>query len=443
LSLDGKKDINPVQPAQGDSTAQSSAGADQGQFNYYYLSELLKVRVRFEGESKAFGRLCDIGARKTAMSYPLTACLEVKSRSRGTVFIPWSDVLEFWPYEIVVRKEPGAAPPVDFWLRRDVLDDQVVDLSGAKAIRVNDVHLLHAEGQLIIAHVEVGLLGILRRLGLDKPVSSMLRWLLDYTIKDRFVTWRHVEVISAGGATGEVRISVEPGRLADIHPAELADIMEQLGTKERQTLFNRLPVETAAETLEETDSDIQRALISQERPDKAADVLQEMPAKEAAAILRSLHHSDAQRIIDHMEIEAAEDVKTILVHKEMSAGSVMATFCIEARPDQPAGVILEHVRKIADKVEVFNYIYVLDEERHLLGVSSLRELLHALPDESLESLMTTHVVKVNPETRLKDVAKLFAKYGFRSIPVVDEQDVFMGAVRLISVLAEMSPLFGD
>ena len=443
----------PGEPARSNSAPQAEPKQNPGQKNastgqrtqvtYYFLSELLKCPVRFDGDAKPFGRLRDIGVRKLAMPYPQTVCLQVEPKAGGTQMIPWSAVLDISPRQVVVRREFGELPTPDYWLRRDVLDDQVVSISGAKLIRVNDIHMLLAEGQLVAAHVEVGFLGILRRLGCDRPVRRLLRWLLDYNLKDKFVTWRDLEVIGVGGAGGELHISAAPSQFDEMHPAELADILERLGAQERKTLLQTLPVETAAEALEETDPEIQRALIAQQRPDKAADILEEMAPHGAASVLRDLHASDAQTIISRMEGEAAADVRTLLAHEEETAGGMTASFCIVRGPHQRADEVLESIRAIAEQVEVFSYVYVLDESKHLLGIVSLRELLSASPDATLQTLMTTRLVKVSPDTGLKGLTKLFAKYGFRAIPVVDDQNVFLGAVRLFTVLSQLSPLFKE
>jgi Mg/Co/Ni transporter MgtE len=272
-------------------------------------------------------------------------------------------------------------------------------------------------------------------------VAGLLRWLFDYTLKDALISWRYVELAGFEGFGGRLRIPTTPSRLAEMHPAELADIMEQLGTKERQRLINSLPVETAAEALEEVDPELQRAVIAQQDPGKAADILEEMSSTDAADVLRDLHASEAQVIISWMEREAQEDIRAILTHEEKSAGGVMSTACIETRPDQLAGEVLEHVRSVAGEAEVFNQIYVLDEGRHLLGVLSLRELLLAKTDAPLRTLMTTDVVSLDPDASLQAVAAIFVKYGFRAVPVVDKNNVFLGAIRLISVLSKLSRFF--
>ena len=429
------------------SSVQAAAPGPSRPFKSYFLSELLKAKVRLEGERRPAGRVSDIGARHTGMPCPLTACLEVKAARRtaggGNMFVLWPDVVELSARQVVARKTAEAAPQVDFWLRRDVLDDQVVDVSGARAVRVNDIHLVHAEGQLLVGHAAVGTRAMLRRLGVEKPVRSLLRWLLDYTLKDSFVSWRNVELIFSGSSAEHVRVSAAPTHLDEIHPADLADILEQLGVEESRALLKRLSVETAADTLGEVDDEMQRALISREQPDRAADILEEMPAQEAAAVLRDLHLSDAQRIMSHMESEVAQDIKTVLAHRDRTAGAMMATFCIEARPQQHADEVLAHIRSVAERADVLNYTYVLDEQRRLVGVLGFRELLSAPPEATLESLMSTNLITVTPQSAMKDVARLFVRYGLRAIPVVDEQGVFLGAVRLLSALEELSPLFKE
>ncbi|HPD13376.1 MAG TPA: CBS domain-containing protein [Planctomycetota bacterium] len=409
---------------------------------YYYLSNLLGARVFVEGEGPALGRLRDIGFAGGA-AYPPAVSLEVAVRKNGVRVLPWSAVVEFSAKGIRTRRTDEPAPPADFWVRRDVLDDQVVDLSGAKVRRVNDVQFLYAEGQLVPAHVEIGVYGLLRRLGVARAVAGLLRWLFDYTLKERFITWRHVQVVSPGGSPGGVRVTALASRLADLHPAELADILEELGAKERQALLRTLDPETAAGALEEVTPDVQRTMLAQEEPGKAADILEEMPAQEAADLLRELPDPEAQRIISRMDFEAAEDVRELLAHEDESAGSMMSTSCIEAAPDDIVADVLEAIRRRAEEIGVFNIIYVLDEGRRLVGVVSLRELFAASPDARIGRLMTTHLIKVGPEARLRDLARLFAKYGLRAVPVVDERGGFLGAVRLKDVLNELAPLIRE
>jgi CBS domain-containing protein len=411
---------------------------------FYYLSQFLDIRARYDGESAPFGRLRDIGVQgQPGMPYPTASCVDVNAPKGGNVFFPWTRVVALSPDEIVIRKGNGTPGTADYWLRRDVLDDQVVDISGAKVVRVNDVHLLYAEGQLVAAHVDVGTLGILRRLGVERQVRAAMRWLFDYQFKERFVSWRHLQVIGPGGSPGGVKVAVQGNRLADMHPADLADIMEELGSMERSAVFRALDVETAAETLEEVAPDVQRVLLAQEEPGKAADILEEMTTTDAAGALRDMPESEAQRIISRMENGSAQDVRTLLAHEEESAGGMMTAACVDARANQTAAAVIEHVRASAAELEHINTIYVVDEARKLVGAVSLRQLFAAAPDATLEGLMTSNVVKVSPETSVRDVARLFVKYGFRAIPVVDEQGVFLGAVRQRSILAELAPLLRE
>jgi magnesium transporter len=156
-----------------------------------------------------------------------------------------------------------------------------------------------------------------------------------------------------------------------------------------------------------------------------------------------MHETEAEDIMSRMESGAAEDVQTLLAHEGETAGGAMETSCLEASPGQRAGEVLEGVRAVAKEAGVFNYVYVLDGRRHLLGVLNLRELFSAPPDAPIESLMAAHIVKVRPDTRLRDVGRAFAKYGFRAIPVVTEDNVFIGAVRLTHVLDKIWPMFRE
>lgn len=422
-----------VQPAQSNGPTSAPPA-----YTFFYLSRLMDLPVRYEGEARPFGRLYDLGAQ-TGPAYPEAAAVQVRPARGETQVLPWSAVKALTAREMVVARTAAPAPAVDFWVRRDVLDDQVIDVSGARVLRVNDVHLLYSEGRLVMGHVEVGVRGILRRLGVERPVVALVQWLLDYPLKERFVTWRHVEVLSPGASPGGLRVSAAPSRLADMQPAELADILEELGAKERRGIFNALPLEQAAETLGETEPEFQRTLLDQAEPGKAADILEEMGSTDAADALREMSASDAEKIINRMETGAAEDVKTILSHEEKSAGGIMSTACFESRPDDTAAAVLERVRTQADEVEVFNHIYVLDEARHLIGVLTLRELMRAPAEARLDSLMTRDVVSVTAAASLRDVADAFAKYHFRNLPVVDEQNVFLGAVRLRNVLGDLAP----
>ncbi len=423
------------------SKAPASAAAAPA-VEYFYLPQLLGTPVRREDEKRPFGRLYDLGGSRLT-SYPQAVAVEVKCHGGKRLKLPWASVKKLSPCEIVVGCTDETAPAPDFWGRRDVLDDQVVDVSGARVLRVNDVHLIYSNGTLVFAHVEVGTLGILRRLHFDRSVNFLMNWFLDHTVKEKFVTWKHLEVLSPGGVPGGVRISGAPERFSDIHPAELADIMEELGVRDRKAFFDALAPEDAAETLEEVTPELQRTLMSQVEPDKAADILEEMPTTEAAEVLRDLYTPDAQNIISKLDAETAADVKMHLEHGEETAGGIMATSWLEAAPGETAGAVMARIRKQADDAEVFTYVFVVGPGRRLLGVVSLRELICAGDADPVETLMAADPVTVTPETDLKEVGRLFVKYAFRAIPVVDQDQKLVGAVRLKTIVAERAHLLKE
>jgi Mg/Co/Ni transporter MgtE len=203
-----------------------------------------------------------------------------------------------------------------------------------------------------------------------------------------------------------------------------------------------MSVETAADALEEVTPEYQRTLVSHGEPGRVADILEEMPPDEAAEVLRDLG-PDAQNIINRMEGEAASEVQTLLAHKEESAGGVMDPSCIEAQPGDSAASILERIPELTEEVEVYTLIFVVDGNRVLKGVLSLRELFRAAPEARLESLISHELITVTPETRLKDVAREFAKYKFQAVPVVNDGGVLQGVVRYDSVLSHLADFLND
>lgn len=406
------------------------------------LSDLLGRPVRVDGDSRVLGSLYDIGG-STSTSYPLCVSLDIKLRKgRQHEFLPWNCVKQITPREIIITKPAGPAPSADFWGRRDVLDDQVVDVSGAKVLRVNDVHLIYSDTKLIFGHVEVGLRGILRRLRFERPIAFLSQWLFDYTLKDSFVTWRHLQVLSPGGIPGGVKVDKLSERFADIHPAELADILEQLGVKDRQELFNSLSVETAADTLEEVNPEFQRTLVAHGEPGRVADILEEMPPDEAADVLRDLG-PDAEGFIKHMDGESAAEVQTLLSHKEETVGGVLDINFVSGKVEQPVATVLEGMRHLPEDVKVYNVIYVVDDNNILKGVISLREMLTMPPDKLLKEFMSPVLVHVTPETRLKDAAREFAKFGFPALPVLDAGGKLQGILRYDSVLSHLAHILKD
>jgi Mg/Co/Ni transporter MgtE len=279
----------------------------------------------------------------------------------------------------------------------------------------------------------------MRRVGLEKVMDVFLRWFFDYTLSDQWISWKFVQPLSTPDL---LRLSITQHRLSQLHPADLADIIEDLDIHKRTAVFRSLDVETAAETLEETDPKIQVRLIEDMKPEKSADIIEEMSLSEAADLLGDLPKEKADGILKEMEQEVAEDVKELLTHPEETAGGLMTSAFPKVLPEMRAGEALDYLRREAEEMDTIHYLYVADAEDRLLGVISLRELLVADPAAALKDLMDERVVSVGLDEEPDEIAEQFAKYGVTAIPVVDADDRIEGVILFKNLLEAVAPHLG-
>lgn len=415
---------------------------------FLFLSSLVGKPIVEEGTGRALGRLFDLTARPEDM-YPRVRELLVMpgGRRREPIRLPWERVVALDPRSVRVRSAlvdglpPSRANDGEMLLREEFLDRQIVDIAGAKIVRVNDLHLLSANHALWLVHMDIGTRGLLRRLGFERRACAAIRWLFDYDLPNRFISWKYVQPLPSSSPSnhGSMKLTIPQKRLVELHPADLADIIEELNTRERQAMMDALPLETAAEALEEAEPEVQKAVMEEIHEEKAADILQEMSPTEAADILGDLADEKAENILDAMEPQQAEDVRELLEHHEDTAGGLMTTSYLAVGPDESVGHILEQVRGRASELDVYSYIYVIAPDEHLLGAVSLREILGAREDALVREIATTNLVTVPPDLPPREIAKLFAKYGFRAIPVVGADGKLEGVIRFRNLLEAVAP----
>jgi Mg/Co/Ni transporter MgtE len=319
------------------------------------------------------------------------------------------------------------------------MDKQIVDTFGAKVVRVNDLHFLRVDSHLRLVHVDVGFRGLMRRVGWEKFVDQALRWLFSYDLPNQFISWKYVQLLSGSDL---LQLSVPQKKLSHLHPAELADIIEDLSGRERSAIFHALDTETAADALEEIDPKIQKALIETVTAEKASDIVEEMSLSDAVDLLADLPEERAEEILEGMEHEKAEDLRELLVHSDETAGGLMTTAFLSLNPGVTVETAIARLRAEAPNLDIIDYIYVVDEEEILQGVVSIRDLLTAQSHQLLSEIQTPRVVSVKPDEDQNEVVEAFAKYGFRALPVLDEQNHLKGVIGFRSVLDVLAPEAG-
>jgi magnesium transporter len=336
---------------------------------------------------------------------------------------------------------PTPLPDDDSYLllERDLLDQQIIDIHGHKVVRVNDVDLVWEncletgpDLSLRIAEVEVGMRGAVRRLLKGLPATSVNR------ISERFgasiIPWDFVDLIDRDPAR-RVRLKIEQDRLAQMHPSDIADILEDLAPAERHALFLSLDEEVAAEALEEVAPKMQQSLIESLDSEQIAGIVEEMDPGAAADLLSELSDERSEAILGEMDPEERQEVEDLLEFPGDSAAGRMTTEYV-ALP--VAALVSEAVKALRDfegDIENLTDIYLLDEDERLVAIIPLVQLLLAEPETPLVELPDSHIVSCDVATNGRKVAELFDKYNLRSLPVLDQEKRLAGVIHAEQVIA--------
>ena len=419
------------------SNMKESGKSNESVWNFY---DLLHFRV-LDQQGNPLGRLADLMADLSEHDPPITALI-VSGPGKKPLQVPWSRVEEVLPGRIKLRQgdreaaSATAGRPGETLLGKGLLDKQIVDTGGAKVVRVNDLQLRRRDGGLVLSKVDVGMRGLLRRLGLLRVVATLIRYLFDYNLPDNLIAWRLVQPVVSSDL---LQLKFSQARLSRLHPADLADIIEDLDRPERDRVFKALDIDLAAEVLEEADPEVQVQLIQHMPTEKASDVLEQMSPSEATDLLQDLEEPHAQTLLKEMEPGVAQDVRCLLVHDEETAGGMMTTSFFSQPPEATIGQALDALRKEAGDLDMIYYTYVEDQLGHLLGVLNLRELLTSAQEAPLETVMEKRVVSVALEEKKSDIADLFEKYGLRAFPVVDQEGRIHGVIRFKTLVDAVAP----
>jgi CBS domain-containing protein/sporulation protein YlmC with PRC-barrel domain len=410
---------------------------------FLFLSRILGKKI-VGAKGKVLGRVYDLTAEFVEPYPVVTGLVFSPTLKKRFVILPWKYVTDLDKEISVAINAVSELSALglqqgELLLREDLLDKQVVDTDGAKIRRVNDLQFLKTSRGLHLVHVDVGFRGLIRRVGLIKPFDAILQSLFDYKLPNQLISWKFVQPLHSPDL---LRLNITQNRLGQIHPADLADILEDLDIRQRGAVFKALDVETAAEALEETDPKIQVSLINDLNTAEASDIIEEMSLSEAADLLGDLPKAKAEGILKEMEKEIADDVKELLTHPEREAGGMMTTSYLSFRPSTTVREALEKFRREAEDIDLVYYVYVTDEEDLLLGVISLRDLILADPDKRLEEIMDDRVISVKLDDKDDTIAEHFAKYAVTAIPVVDENDRMQGTILFRNLLDVVAPHLG-
>lgn len=404
-----------------------------------FLSQLLGNPVT-DLDGAQVGVLGDLVATTLPeTAHPVVVAIVIRRKNHEMV-VPYSDITVLFAHGIPLNVKrddihiytPGER---DVFLAQDVLDKQIIDTDDVRVVRVNDIELVQINGSIVASNVDIGTLGILRRIGLAGIAQGTMK-MLHREMKPSYISWDDVELFSREQF---VRLRVPGGKLDDLHPADIANILSDMNRSQSSELLDTLNLEQLADTLEEVEEDFQVSLVENMSNEKVADVLEEMSPDEAADLLAELPKERSEILIGMMEDEEAEDVRKLLTYPEESAGGIMTTEYITVHPGLTAEQTIQYLRENATEVEPIFYVYVVDQDEKLLGVFSLSELIMASPDMLVEDFMHTRVATVELLEDQDDVAQMIARYNLLAIPVVDDHDIIQGIVTSDDALDKIIP----
>ncbi len=324
-----------------------------------------------------------------------------------------------------------------FLLERDLLDQQIIDVHGRKVVRVNDVDLLPESTaghiQLKVGSVDVGLRGAVRRLLKGVVPMTALRVVLQ-RIPPRLIPWEFVDLIETDPAR-RVKLKISHDRLARLHPADIADIVEELAPDEREAVFETLDEEVAAEALEEVHPRVQKAIVESLDSERAAEIVEEMDPDAAADLLADLPEERTSEILQEMAPEERDEVAELLEFKETTAAGRMNTEFLSLDPDATVNDAIEALRNFEGGVETVSTIYLVDKDGTLKGAVPLAKLVLSKSDEKLTSLTQEPLISCHAGAREKEVAELFDKYNLLTLPVVDDHGNLTGVITSDDVIS--------
>ncbi len=407
----------------------------------FYLSQVLNAPVE-NAQNERVGKIVDVLVPRTGPGHNQPSVLLIEGEEDQPWRVPL-DKLERQEHELHIladlrghAQQPEMPAEDEISLAHEVLDKQVIDIEHKKAIRVNDVGF---DDTWHIIGIDNSNLGLVRRIA--PP------WLLGKAKTSMLIPWMDVELISSHHLQ-EVQTLVTPqmsstertsGHLAELYPADIAEIVHQLSPRQGAQLIETLDNETAADTMEEIDTDLQRHILENIRAERAADILEAMGPDEAADLIALLPEERAEELLRLMQPEESEEVQELLEYEQDTAGGLMTTDYIVLNRTRTVVEAMDEIRTNIQENDVhITYVYCVEDETQdecsLLGVVSLWDLLVAPPEQALQALMETDVITVQPDTDSHTVAETMAKYNLLAVPVVNEAGILQGIVTVDDAL---------
>lgn len=404
-----------------------------------YLSQLMGNPV-YAADGEKIGSVSDLGIA-TGEVFPRVTSLAFKGPGRTPFMISWRKYVDTYDEKEIHLKVPAVEirfsylQPDEVLIARDILNKQIVDTRGMRVVRVNDLKLSDTSStQLRLLGAEVGARGILRSLSpaLEHVALKVART-FGHPIPERIIAWSYMDLVERD--LSNVKLSVSHKTLDDMHPADIADIIERLDPRLRGQVFAQLDDEQRAGAMAEFDDDAMAAeLMGGMNEREASRMLSEMDPDDAAELVSELDYDKAEKLLRLMGVQEQRAIRQLLGYREDTAGRIMTSEFAALPEDKTAADAVELLRGLDEDFESVRYVYLSDEDNKLSGVVTLNALIVAEPETPLADICTREVITASPEDDQEDVAEDIAKYNLLAMPVVADDGHLLGIVTVDDAL---------
>jgi CBS domain-containing protein/sporulation protein YlmC with PRC-barrel domain len=401
----------------------------------FYLNKFLYKKV-YDEDGEVIGKLWDVYVATTE-DFPRVIGYQIK-RGRELINCEFRGI-DFFddnnkPFIKIHGERQIIVQKFSYLLSKHLLGTRIVDINGKKLVKVNDLRIAELAAEYRVIAVDTGIMSLGRRYGAERLLELLFKFVKKKP-EDTLIIWDNVESLEM--VNNNLKLSVPYKKLSKLHPADLADILEDMDINYRKRVFESLDEDLAADTFEEIESDYQADLLENMSESKRDEVLDNMPNDEIADMLDDLDEETAERILLNMEKEDADEVRELMNYEEETVGSLMNKDFISFNMNITAGETMELIREMEPDDEVSHYIYMVDEEEKLVGVFSLLDLIMAGNGTNLKDILTEDVVKVNDNDNIDEAIGLAAKYNFLSLPVIDRDEKLCGIIIMNDIIEEV------
>ena len=402
-----------------------------------YLSHILGTKI-LDSADHVIGTLQDLViSPKTGEYAPVKFLVVNPIKGKKDVFIPYEYVDEFSREEVSLKtlfrkvELEKHISTRSVFLDKDVLDQQIVDVSGIRVVRVNDLRMGKVNSKMCVLGIDISTRGLLRRLGME--------WL-------DFFNWFSVNMIDwrkAQPLRRELKLSMSSNDLDRLHPADLANIVEGLNIQHGGTLVQSLDAKDAAKVLEEIEPKLQKILVKYLGPDKASDILSQMSIDEVVDLMKSLPREEAKVFLSHLRGSKMKNVEKLLLYPDDTAGGLMTLDFMKVEPEMTVKQVIEEIKKHSTRYRSVLYVYVVDDDDRFKGVVSLRSLIVADSIKKMSDL--THEDDFHKHSTLKpsddvdEIMEVMTKYDLFTAAVLDKNGKLLGIVSVDDVMRHLVP----